>query len=289
MPGNSTEKSETDANFFVKFLQQFDGGKKLALVAVAAGELLTGCVNAEKVTGAPHPELTPSPSPQEMIPGLDRILTSPDRNQLLKQAVADVKGRNPDAGSWILDENSETQIRTGIVADTRAGSSMKNYILSETTIKLGPSYFPEATGSIAVLFVNRAEHYISVRQKIANAPAKGKMIEDKDLFFTTLPAATDDVGIMVTMDPKIYEKMETMTSTQSGVLNRITKDTGILGGEHSFGGYQVLKKADLDDFLKKEEKIFSFTFDKGDQTGFKLSPTGVFENFRTLDPSASIV
>ncbi len=256
---------------FVKELKPFDGGKRYAVAVTIAGELLTGCVNAEYVPGMAKSTMSeaPKPVPQELL-APPRLVIDPLENKAFRQAIENVKEQDPDEGSRLLDEDAETEVRSAVVADTSAGADGKEYLLSETTLKLRPSSFPEgeATGSVAIVFYNREARYISIRQRTVNAPEQEKMIEDKELFFTTLPKRDHELAIQVSLDPRMFEKLDLLTATGSGVLHNVMKRVGILGGEHAFGEYQVLKKNELETFLSDGAPLYQFTFRNREKPGF---------------------
>ncbi len=273
---------------------QYDRGTKTALLALSlfAGSTLTGCFGAPtmpKTSETPHPEATPSPTPSsELIPDRQRIIDPLDIKSIA-DAVAKLKEQNPDAagGAWIIGDGHTQEIRSAQATDKTG----KVYLLAEYDFEVEPSYkgfpTPESTGSIGVVFINRAEKYVSVKQYTISAPAVGKKTHFKEFYLTAL-SATDSltaegaIDIQFTANSNLIKGIEDLE--KNGSLTQIVKRTSKIGVERTIAGYEITNQKDMDTFLS------GGTFSDPDKTGLALAsrymPQGKNPGFASLGASA---
>lgn len=156
----------------------YDKGAKNALLAIFAGTTLTGCFGAPTMPSVPrtdHPEATPTPPPaSELIPGR-QLVVDPREIKTVEGAIEMLKEQNPDAGSWVIGEGYEQQIRSAQATDKTG----KEYLIVKYDLEVDSTYkgfsSPEGTASLGVVFVNRDNKYMSVKQyPEVSAPAKNE-------------------------------------------------------------------------------------------------------------------
>lgn len=234
---------------------QYDKGTKTALLALFAGSTLTGCFGAPTMPSAPqasHPEATPPPT-QELIPGSERVVDPLDIKSI-GAAVEALKTQSPDAGSLKEGEGYSQEIRSAHVTD-KAGNT---YLLVEYDVKLGQTYkgfsSPDGTGSIGVVFVDRDNKYISVKQyPEVTAPEKNEKRHVQEFFLTSLSStasatAENAVDIQFTTNPGLIKGIESLQAEKS--LEQIVRKNSKIGTVRTIAGYEI--KKNIDAFLSGE-------------------------------------
>lgn len=235
-------------------LSSFDKGAKNALLAIFAGTSLTGCFGAPTMPTAPqasHPEATPtSPPASELIP--DRqLVVDPLDIKSVKTAVEALKTQSPDAGSLKAGEGYAQEIRSTHVTD-KAGNA---YLLVEYDLKVDSTYkgfsSPDGTGSIGVVFVDRDNKYISVKQyPEISAPGKNEKRHVQEFFLTSLPStasttAEGAVDIQLTTNPGLIKGIDGLQ--EGGALEQIVRRDSKIGTVRTIAGYEI--KKNIDTFL----------------------------------------
>ncbi len=228
----------------------YDKGTKNALLAIFAGTTLTGCFGAPTMPSTPEPsrpEATPPPPTQEFTPGSEHVVDPRDIKSV-EAAVETLKAQSPDAGSLKVGEGYAQEIRSTHIVDKNGNT----YLLVEYDLKVDSTYkgfsSPDGTGSIGVVFVDRDNKYISVKQyPEVLAPGKNEKRHVQEFFLTSLPStasatAEGAVDIQLTTNPGLIKGIEGLQEKKS--LEQIVRRDSKMGTVRTIAGYEITKNID---------------------------------------------